>query len=112
MTRTRDFPDQAYCPYFQQTMELIGKRWTASILRALFAGATRFSEIARTVPGLSNRLLTQRLHELIEAGIVVPVPGIPHGTYQLTEKGEDLRGIFAQLEAWNARWEDREASSS
>ncbi len=112
MAEHDEFPDGAYCPYFQQTMELIGRRWTASILRALFSGATRFTDIARTVPGLSNRLLTERLHELIDAGIVTAVPGIKHGTYRLTEKGEDLREVFAQLEAWNARWVDREHSNA
>ena len=48
-------------------VELIGRRWTASILRALFAGSERFTDIARTVPGLSNRLLTERLEELQES---------------------------------------------
>ena len=106
-----NFPDSAYCPYFQATIELIGKRWTASILRALFSGATRFTDIARAVPGLSHRLLTERLNELVDAGLVTVVPGIKHGTYRLTDKGEDLRGIFQQLEAWNTLWVARDHAS-
>ena len=97
------FPHNAYCPYFQQTIELIGRRWTASILRALFAGTERFTDIADTVPGLSHRLLTERLEELREAGLVTIEPGIKHGTYRLTERGQDLRRIFSELEDWNAR---------
>lgn len=99
-----EFPHNPYCPYFQQAIELIGRRWTASILRALFAGRTRFTDIASTVPGLSNRLLSERLDELRSADLVRIVPGEKHGTYELTERGEDLRNIFAELEDWNARW--------
>ncbi len=98
------FPHNPYCPYFQRTVELIGRRWTASILRALFAGEQRFTDIARTVPGLSHRLLSERLDELREAGLVTIEPGTKHGTYRLTERGEDLREVFHALEAWNARW--------
>ncbi len=98
------FPHGDYCPNFQRTMELIGRRWTASILRALFAGKERFTDIAQTVPGLSHRLLTERLEELKEADLVTVEPGAKHGTYRLTERGRDLLPLFAELEAWNARW--------
>jgi len=99
-----EFPHNPYCPYFQQAIELIGRRWTASILRALFAGKARFTDIADTVPGLSHRLLTERLDELKEAALVTIEPGTKHGTYRLTERGEDLGAVFSELEAWNARW--------
>jgi len=98
------FPHNAYCPYFQDAIELIGRRWTASILRALFSGAERFTDIAETVPGLSHRLLTERLEELQEANLVVIEPGSKHGTYRLTERGLDLHTVFRELETWNARW--------
>ena len=101
---TEAFPHGDYCPNFQRTMELIGRRWTASILRALFADKERFTDIAQTVPGLSHRLLTERLEELKEADLVTVEPGAKHGTYRLTERGRDLLPLFAELEAWNARW--------
>jgi len=104
------FPHSAYCPYFQAAIELIGRRWTASILRALFAGAERFTDIARTVPGLSHRLLAERLAELQDAGLVVIEPGIKHGTYRLTPKGRDLQRVFTELEAWNRRWYEAETA--
>lgn len=99
-----EFPNNPYCPYFQQTVELIGRRWTASILRALFAGNERFTDIGRAVPGLSHRLLTERLDELQQASLVTIEPGIKHGTYRLTERGADLRRVFTEFEDWNARW--------
>jgi DNA-binding HxlR family transcriptional regulator len=99
-----DFPHGDYCPNFQRTMELIGRRWTASILRALFAGKERFTDIAHTVPGLSHRLLTERLEELRTAELVSIEPGTKHGTYHLTEKGRALGPVFRELEEWNAHW--------
>lgn len=102
--QTIEFPHNAYCPYFQQIIELIGRRWTASILRALFADRERFTDIASTVPGLSHRLLTERLEELRKADLVTIEPGTKHGTYRLTERGKDLRAVFTELEDWNARW--------
>jgi DNA-binding HxlR family transcriptional regulator len=53
---------------------------------------------------LSHRPLTERLDELREAGLVTIEPGIKHGTYRLTERREDLRRVFSELEDWNARW--------
>jgi DNA-binding HxlR family transcriptional regulator len=105
------FPANPYCPVFQQTIELIGRRWTASILRALFSGRERFTDVAQTVPGLSHRLLTERLEELRDAGLVTIEPAIKHGTYRLTPRGEDLRGVFSELEQWNTRWYEPDRQS-
>lgn len=102
--QTIEFPHNPYCPYFQQAIELIGRRWTASILRALFAGEERFTDIAQTVPGLSHRLLTERLEELLQAELIAIEPGAKHGTYRLTDRGRDLHIVFHELEAWTARW--------
>ena len=59
---------QGVCPHFHAAIELIGKRWTGAIVSALTEGPLRFGELARAVPGLSDRLLSQRLRELEEAG--------------------------------------------
>lgn len=102
--KTSEFPHNPYCSPFQETMELIGRRWTASILRALFVGRKRFTAIADTVPGLSHRLLSERLDELRTAGLVTIESSATHGAYRLTERGEDLREAFSQIEDWTARW--------
>ncbi|MEI2651546.1 MAG: helix-turn-helix domain-containing protein [Microthrixaceae bacterium] len=60
----------AYCPVFQDAVELIGRRWTGAIVRTLLAGSTRFGEILARIPGLSDRLLSERLRELEAAGVV------------------------------------------
>ena len=55
----------AVCPLYHQAVELLGRRWTGAIVAALAGGAIRFGEIAAAVPGLSDRMLSERLKELV-----------------------------------------------
>ena len=98
---------KAVCPHFHAAIELIGKRWTGAIVSALTERPLRFGELAKAVPGLSDRLLSQRLRELEDEGLVERVveQGSPvRVTYSLTEKGADLRPAIAELRAWARRW--------
>ena len=95
------------CPHFHAAIELIGKRWTGAILAALSDGPCRFGELCQAVPGLSDRLLSQRLRELEAEGLVerTVVAGAPvRVTYSLTEKGADLSPALRELRAWGQRW--------
>lgn len=95
------------CPYFHAAIELIGKRWTGAIVCALTERPLRFGELSRAVPGLSDRLLSQRLRELEEEGLVrrEVEPGSPvRVTYSLTQKGNELRPAIAELRNWARRW--------
>ncbi|MCZ2109192.1 MAG: helix-turn-helix transcriptional regulator [Dehalococcoidia bacterium] len=97
----------AYCPKFQETVELIGRRWTGAIIRALLAGSVRFGDILACVPGLSDRLLSERLRELEATGIVsrTVFPEVPvRIEYHLTEKGHELERIVTAIDDWTARW--------
>ena len=69
-TQHEHAPLTAFCPNFHHAVEVIGRRWTGAILRAMLAGTERFSDLAATVPGLSDRLLSERLKELEAEGIV------------------------------------------
>ncbi len=69
-SQTQDQAGNGVCPHFHAAIELIGKRWTGAILSALTEGPQRFAELVRAVPGLSDRLLSQRLRELEEEGLV------------------------------------------
>jgi DNA-binding HxlR family transcriptional regulator len=96
-----------YCPAFQRTVELIGRRWTGAIIRSLLAGSCRFGEVLAAVPGLSDRLLAERLRELEAEGIVSRTVYPEHPvriTYRLTEKGRELERIVAAIDSWTARW--------
>src|ERR1043166_2587964 len=50
-----------FCPRFHPAVELIGRRWSGAILNAMLPGPQGFNELLSTVPGLSDRLLTERL---------------------------------------------------
>jgi DNA-binding HxlR family transcriptional regulator len=98
---------QPYCPYYQYVVELLGRRWAGAIVRALLAGVTRFSALAATIPDLSDRMLSERLKELEEAGIVarVVIPATPvRVEYHLTARGQALRPLMADTLAWAAAW--------
>ena len=99
--------DSAYCPKFQTAVELIGRRWSGAIIRALMAGSVRFGAVLSKVPGLSDRLLSERLRELESAGIVsrTVYPDIPvRIEYRLTDKGRELEAIVGAISEWAERW--------
>ena len=101
----------AYCPMFQSAVELIGRRWTGSIVRTLLTGSSRFGEILANVPGLSDRLLSERLRELESAGVVERrvYPEVPvRIEYALTEKGRELDAIVTAISSWADRWSSNE----
>ena len=104
----------AFCPKYHRAVELIGRRWTGAILRALLSDVSRFSEICEIVPGLSDRMLAERLKELEAEGIVTRtvVPETPvRVEYTLTDKGRDLESVISAVSGWAERWEAAEASS-
>lgn len=97
----------AFCPVYHHAMELIGRRWTGSILRALLSGANRFSDITAAVPGLSDRLLSERLKELVAERIVVRTvtPSTPVKiAYDLTPKGRALNDVIVAVSRWAEEW--------
>jgi DNA-binding HxlR family transcriptional regulator len=96
-----------FCPHFHRAVELIGRRWTGVILRAMLGGAVRFSDVSNAVPGLSDRLLSERLKELEAEGIVrrTVFPETPvRIEYRLTTKGMGLSQAIDDIAAWAERW--------
>jgi DNA-binding HxlR family transcriptional regulator len=86
--------------------EIICSRWTPLVLRELLCGSTRFNDLRRGVPRMSPTLLSKRLKELAEAGIITANAAGRTGAveYKLTKAGEDLRGIVMSLGVWGQRW--------
>ena len=96
-----------FCPHFHEAVELIGRRWSGAILRSMLAGAQRFSEISAPIPGLSDRLLSERLKEFESSGLAVRnvIPDTPvRVEYQLTAKGAALTPVVVDLTAWAEEW--------
>jgi DNA-binding HxlR family transcriptional regulator len=104
-----DLIDDDECRRFQSSVELVGKRWSSAVLMAVSRGAARFSEIVSVVPGLSDRLLAQRLRELEAVGLlereVIPTTPV-QVRYRLTASGVDLMRSLQPLVAWGQRWRD------
>jgi len=103
-----------FCPYYHHAVELIGRRWTGAIVRALLSGEERFSDLTAAIPGLSDRLLSERLKELEAEGVVTRtvVPETPvRIQYQLTEKGRALASVVDALSAWANRWVEADSIS-
>jgi DNA-binding HxlR family transcriptional regulator len=97
------------CPLYHEAVELIGRRWTGAIVEVLLQAGEplRFSEIAHAVPQLSDRMLSERMKELEERGVVDRrvAPGPPVKVeYELTPMGRSLRPALAALKAWARQW--------
>src|SRR5574337_1204145 len=91
------------CPRFQKAVDILGRRWTGLILRALQDGPRRFGELARHIEVVSERMLSERLKELESDGLVVRkvIPSTPvHVEYSLTDKGAALHDVLAAIERW------------
>ena len=100
-------PDKEFCPHFQKAIELVGKRWSGTILRAIMYRPLRFSELAVHITEISDRSLSLRLKELESEGLVkrsVEATQPVEVRYELTEKGRALEAVITELERWAEDW--------
>ena len=96
------------CPYLTAAFAVLGKRWTGVILGVVREGPARFTEIHRAIPGLSDKVLGERLQELTSSGLIERLP--PEGAgecgrggvcvYRLTETGERLGPALDAIGEW------------
>src|SRR5438105_69541 len=100
-----------FCPV-AMAAEVLCTRWTVVLLRELIAGSTRFNDLRRGVPRMSPALLSQRLKDLEEAGVVTrektKEPGVYD--YRLTKSGRELEAIVMGFGIWGQRWIESEPS--
>ena len=105
----------AFCSQYHQAVELIGRRWMGAILFALMKGPHRFNEIQAMIPGLSHRLLAERLRELEGQGIVkrrVITTSPIKVEYVLTESGLDLQEAVEAIMNWGKKWLSSDVSDA
>jgi DNA-binding HxlR family transcriptional regulator len=87
--------------------EVLCTRWTVVVLREMIAGSTRFNDLRRGVPRMSPALLSQRLKNLEQAGVIsrTKARGAPNlFEYQLTPAGRDLQSLIEAFGIWGQRW--------
>ncbi len=100
---------EVMCPRYERAIGILGKKWTGLILRVLMGGPRRFGEFREQIPDISDRLLSERLKELEEEGIIRRQV---HNTkpvlieYELTKKGRDLESVVQSIQHWAERWVD------
>jgi DNA-binding HxlR family transcriptional regulator len=86
--------------------ELLTQRWTILVISRVVDGCETFNAIHRGIPRISPSLLSQRLSELEQAGILEKsiAPGKSTPVYSLTEAGRDLSPLIDQMAVWGQRW--------
>ena len=98
------------CP-IQFVLDLISSKWTILILHELFLGDRRTHEFLDAMPGLSTKILMQRLrelekHQIVDRRVYAEIP--PHVEYSLTAKGRELQPVLAELRQLGIRWLDQD----
>ena len=97
----------AVCQHCQRAAEILGRRWTTQVIRVLLAGPRRFGELRDAVPGISDHLLSERLKQLEDDGIVrrsVHDERPIRIDYALTEAGRGLETAIVALGEWAERY--------
>ena len=101
----------ALCTRFHRASELIGRRWTGAIIFVLLKSRCRFAVLRDAIPDITDRMLSDRLHELELEGIVerTVIPETPvRVEYALTKKGGALASAIDAIVDWAHKWSDAE----
>jgi len=112
VTRDASLPDLVLCSRFHRAIELIGRRWTGAIVYVLLRSRCRYATLRDAIPDITDRMLSERLQELEQEGIVerTVVPETPvRVEYALTKKGRGLAAAIDAMAAWAERWVEPEA---
>lgn len=92
-----------YCSNYHQAIEFMGKRWMGMIIYTLLSGSKRYNEILANIPGISDRLLTERLNDLVEAKLVNKKfleSSTKKVEYELTASGIAFKEVIVSLQKW------------
>ncbi|MEH6944247.1 winged helix-turn-helix transcriptional regulator [Bacillus sp. JJ722] len=92
-----------FCNNFHSTIEFIGKRWIGVIIYTLLSGPKRYHEISDSIPGISDRLLSDRLRDLENQGIITKKKSAsaPRKVeYELTPIGKEFETVFRSIYNW------------
>lgn len=88
-----------------RALDVVGERWSLLLVRELLYGPKRFADLHRGLPGLSQNVLTQRLRDLEESGVLVHRRGLPPiagQVYELTDRGRALEPVLLALGRWGS----------
>ena len=103
------------CTRFHRASELIGRRWSGAILYLLLKNKCRFATLRDAIPDITDRMLSERLQELEEEGLVdrTVVPDTPvRVEYSLTKKGRALTDAMNAIAEWAEKWVELPTASA
>jgi DNA-binding HxlR family transcriptional regulator len=87
-----------------RSLDVLGERWSLLIVREVLCGSQRFADIRRGIPRISRTMLSARLRELVDLGVLARTAGGTGPTYDLTPAGRELEPIVRDLGVWGQRW--------
>jgi DNA-binding HxlR family transcriptional regulator len=99
--------DHSMCPRFETAFSILGKRWNGLIIYALMDGHKRFKDISNMIPSMSDKMLSERMKDLENEGILIRhvYPETPvRIEYELTDKGRALGPVMDQVQNWAEDW--------
>lgn len=88
-----------------RALDVVGERWALLVVRELLFGSKRFADLHRGLPGMSQNVLTQRLRDLEDSGVLARRRALPPAAglvYELTERGRDLEPVLLALGRWGS----------
>lgn len=94
-----------------RALDLLGERWTLLVVRELLCGSQRFGDIQRGIPRISRTMLSARLRELCDAGVIERYEDAGPA-YRLTTAGQELAPLVMELGSWGQRWLSRALDES
>ena len=94
-----------------RALDVLGQRWMLLVVRELLAGSRRFGELRRGLPRISRTMLSARLRELADTGLVTRGEDDAGPVYELTPAGRELGSTLRELGVWGQRWLSREVTS-
>jgi DNA-binding HxlR family transcriptional regulator len=108
-------PTPSVCARFHRASELIGRRWTGAIIFMLLKSRCRFAALRHGIPDITDRMLSERLQELEQEGIVerTVIPETPvRVEYALTKKGRALGAAVDAIAEWSHKWMPEEEAAA
>lgn len=87
-----------------RALDVLGERWSLLVVREVLCGSHRFGDIRRGIPRISRTMLSARLRELVDVGVLARTAGTVGPTYQLTQAGRELETVVRDLGVWGQRW--------
>ena len=106
MIKKENLPE---CPV-ATTVQLIGSKWKLLILRDLLTGTKRYNELRKSLPDISQKVLTTSLKSMVDDGIIIRTayPEVPPRVeYSLSELGESMRPVIKVMEEWGNEYKSK-----